>query len=224
MRYTICMPSLENQPKKSRLFVVSGFVPFLGLLATPPTTMLLLYSIFVFASLRGRTLWQRLTSRKYLLLTLLSIAILVLLLSETCAWFNNFFEGFKHTGALFSTDYGQNLLLGFPYYFGMTIAWWIVRRFFLFSPKQAFVTYGLMGIFLEQQGAVFRQAIAVLPVNAVIAFALIIVVFFAHGSILGLIHLGLEPHAKGQRTTLLKYPAAMLCILVVVGIVTNIGK
>jgi hypothetical protein len=68
--------------------------------------------------------------------------------------------------------------------------------------------YGLFGVFLEQNGAVFRLAAQTAPSNFAFALIMILFVFLIHGSILGLIHLRLAPRLTGSRQTAWKYPLA----------------
>ncbi len=57
------MTDRERARKLSRLFIISGCIPFLGLLATPPTTMLF-STASSFLHAYEEKMWQRLTSRE----------------------------------------------------------------------------------------------------------------------------------------------------------------
>ena len=151
-------------------------------------------------------------SRGGVVAIVITTGVLVLFLTETLAWLNNYFEGFKYPGALYSVNYFEDLLIGSGFYIGVTIVWLLVNKYFFFSITQAFVTYGFFGIFLEQSGAIFRLATETLKSNPAFALFMILFVFLVHGSILGLIHLRLAPRFTGSRRTIWKYPLAIIAI------------
>jgi hypothetical protein len=196
-----------------RLFIVSGILPILGVFADPPTVMVILYSIFVFAYLWNENKNAAAEIGKNKWVSLLVNALIVLFVSETLAWLDNSFTRFKNPGALFSTNYIQNLVLGSGFYVGLAFGWFFVSRFYLFTTRQAFCVYGLCGIFLEQSGAVFAQAAAFFFVNPAVSLLLLLYVFLVHGSISGLIYMYSKPVFTGTKNSFLKYPLAFLCLL-----------
>jgi hypothetical protein len=199
---------------RKKILLFSGLIPLLGIFSKPVGAMLMLYSIFIFLSFYGSKKWQSFASQGGTSKAIITTGLLVLFFTETLAWLNNYFEGFKNTGALFSVNYFEDLLIGSGFYIGITAVWLILNRHFFFSQAQAFTMYGLFGVFLEQNGAVFRLAAQTAPSNFAFALIMILFVFLIHGSILGLIHLRLAPRLTGSRQTVWKYPLAIVAIWV----------
>jgi hypothetical protein len=197
-----------------KILLLTALIPLLGIFATPPNVQLLLYSAFIFITYYGLVQWQSFASKGGFLKSGITTGLLVLFLTENIAWLNNYFEGFKNAGALFSTSYTENLFIGAGFYFGMTFAWLIVNHFFSFTTLQAFITYGVFGVFLEQKGAVLRSALDIGATHAGFALLIIVYVFLVHGSIMGLIHLRLLPKCIGKNKTFIKYPLAVFSIWV----------
>lgn len=186
----------------------------MGLFGNPPSVILILYSIFIFVYFFGQKKWQSAWNHGSEVKAIIATAILVLIFTETLAWLNNYFAGFKNPGELFSTNYFENIVVGSGFYVGITLAWLLINRFFSFTTTQAFVTYGFLGVFLEQNGTVFNQAAMFLGINPGMSLLMMLFVFLVHGSILGLIHLRLAPQFIGVHQTLWKYPTAIIAILV----------
>lgn len=78
---------------RGRLFLLSGLVPLVGLLARPPDVMLLIYTVFVAAyAMRGRLrAWaDRLPGPATL--PLVGLFVLSGRLTESLAWLNNYLK------------------------------------------------------------------------------------------------------------------------------------
>ena len=203
--------------RKIALLVVSGLVPLLGLLGSPPDTMPLIYTFFVFAFLfRGNltAFFERLPGHASL-----HLFILFLLsgsLTETLAWIGNFLKGAREP-ALFHPQLIPDLILGIGFYGGWAIAWLLAMRWFRFTLLEAFVVTGIQGVFFEQLGAVFVQMVGVFVSNPLLSIFLGVYVFAVHGSVTGLAFAPLvsrfdEP-AKSRRW--IRFPvvvALMVCL------------
>lgn len=179
---------LRSVAKVRVLFVLSAFVPALGLFGKPMGWMLCLYSVFVTAYACDALQWRGAFSRLPLWGAGAASAVAVGTLTESLAWLQNYGEGFQKQGALFSPHLWQDIAIGWGYYLGLVLAYLVVSRFFSFSAAESFIGYGVAGVFLEQRGAVASSAFAAGAAGIVI----LVYVFVVHGSILGLIVLPLE--------------------------------
>jgi len=175
------------------LFVISGVLPLLGLLKKPAGWMLCLYSIYVAAYAWKGIPWRKAFSDRPVWAAGVASAIVVGALTETLAWLQNYGEGFKNRGALFSPHLLQDIAMGWGYYLVLVLAYLFLTKFYSFSAAKSFLVYGFCGIFLEQRGAVAKAAFSAGPVG----LATIAYLFVVHGSIMGLIVLPLE---KRRRT------------------------
>ena len=122
-------------------------------------------------------------------------AIAIGALTETLAWLQNYGEGFKNPGALFSPDLLQDIAKGSGYYLVLVLIYLAISRFYILSAAQSFLAYGLCGIFLEQRGAAARVAFSAGPFGIL----MIAYLFVVHGSILGLIVLPFEGRLQAAR-------------------------
>jgi hypothetical protein len=177
------------------LFILSGSVPLLGLLSKPAGWMLCLYSIYVLAYCLKTVQWRNAFSSFPVWLAGVGSAVAVGTLTETLAWLQNYGEGFRSQGALFSPNLFQDIVKGWGYYLVLVFAYLVLTKFYFFSAVQSFLVYGFCGMFLEQRGAVAKIAFSRGPMG-LLMFAYLFVV---HGSIMGLIVLPLE----GRRRTAL---------------------
>lgn len=205
---------------KHTLFLISGFFPLLGLLNTTPLTMPLIYSVFVLASTLGKERWRSFLSDGRMWVAVLRTAFIVMVITETLAWLESYFNGFAIATALFSTNYLENILIASGYYLGFALAWMIINRYFAFTAAEAFMTYGLFGILLEQNGAVLSQIIGALLGNPILAIFLGTMVLIIHGSIAGLMHIRLAPYFTGRHSGMVRYPVALVAIWIGVHICT----
>jgi len=168
------------------LWVVSGMVPFLGLLSRPPGTALLIYSCFVLAAIFRRRLVAAASALQVpATLQLFGCFLLSGVLTETFAWLNNYLKSAEHP-AVFHPQLLVDLLIGVGFYGGWAAAWMLVFRWFRFELWETFVITGLQGIFFEQLGAVFVAMVRSLPTNPLLSLLMGAYVFAVHGSAVGL--------------------------------------
>lgn len=197
------------------LFVISGIVPLLGLLGTPPETMATLYSIYVATYLFRRqigNICERCPGRRSLkLIVTFQIAGT---LTELLAWSNNYLKA-AEAPALFHPQLIPDLIIGAGFYGGWAVAWLLILRWFRFTVAEAFVVTGLQGIFFEQLGAVFFAMLGAFVANPGLAILLGVYVFLIHGSIvgIGLIPLVEQFRSDNQSRHWLRYPIAIVLMV-----------
>jgi hypothetical protein len=177
------------------LFAISAVVPLLGLFKKPPGWMLCLYSIYALAYAWKANQWRKTFADWPVWLAGIASSIVVGTLTETLAWLQNYGEGFKRQGALFSTHLIQDIVVGWGYYLILVLAYLLLTKFYYFSAAKSFVVYGICGIFLEQRGAAAKAAFSAGPVGLL----MIAYLFVVHGSIMGLIVLPLEKRSRTGR-------------------------
>jgi hypothetical protein len=164
------------------LLLATGAIPLLGLLSTPREVTLIIYTLFVMVVvLRERfahpPVGQAAAGPVRFWLLLLGTGVV----TECLAWSNAYLKCDPQP-ALFHYQLGPDILLAAGFYSTWAVAWIVVQRFFAFSLKQAFITQGLYGVFVEQQGAIFRAGLASMPLGLVIWTF----VFLVYGSTLGI--------------------------------------
>lgn len=188
----IVMDHMDRNTVRSRLlfilFLLSGLVPLLGLFKKPAGWMLCLYSVYVLAYGSKTMQWRNAFSTLRVWLAGVASAMVIGTLTETLAWLQNYGEGFRSEGALFSPHLFQDIVRGWGYYLALVFAYLILTRFYLFSAAQSFLIYGFCGIFLEQRGVVAKAAFS----RGLVGLLMIAYLFVVHGSIMGLIVLPLE--------------------------------
>lgn len=141
------------------LFALSGIIPLLG-----GINPLLTYSFFVL----GFFLRSRLIpivkaipfspSLKFVGLTIF-ISLFTL---ELFSWVSEYLEGNEEV-ALLHPQLIPDMLLAFGFYSGIALAWFVLLRFFRFSLLQVFMTQGIYGVVIEQDGALFLQGLTSMP-------------------------------------------------------------
>jgi len=183
--------------RASRLLLgLSALLPLPGLLAAPHDTMLPIYTIFVAAVFLRRRLET--AAARVRLPRGLAFGLLVLasgLLTETLAWLSNYLSRAAEP-ALFHPQLAYDLLLSPVVYGGWALAWPLLMRRWRFSLAEVFVIQGLYGILLEQDGAIFRQGLATMPLG----IFLWVYVFLVYGSAIGLAYLPFErPYGDEDR-------------------------
>jgi hypothetical protein len=197
------------------LLALSGLVPLLGLLSSPPEVMLLLYTVFVGAWLVRNCLARglaRLPGPKelHLVLTFLLAGVL----TESLAWGNNYLKAAPEP-ALFHPQLIPDLIIGFGFYGGWAFAWMLALRWFKFSRWEPFVITGVQGIFFEQLGAVFRAMLQILSTQPFQAIFFGVYVFAVHGAAaaLGLVagHPQFDREARGYNW--LRFPVILLLMV-----------
>ena len=171
---------------KRFLFPVSVLIPLLGLLAYPPETMALLYSIFGLVFLfrkDARNLYKHVPGPDAFKLVVLFL--LTGVLTESLAWTNNYVKAAEEP-ALFHPQLIPDVIIGVGFYGGWALAWLIVLRCYRFTVPEAFIITGLQGIFFEQLGAVFLVMLTISMQNPFASLFFGVYVFAVHGSIVGI--------------------------------------
>lgn len=206
--------------------VASGALPILGLL-TGPNTSLLIYTTFVVALLARRPL-ERLANvvmRRLLLAPEVLLALYIILsgwLTECLAWLSSYIGHDAHP-ALLHPQLIPDLILAIGFYGGWAVAWLLALWRWRFALPAVFVVTGLMGIVVEQDGAVVRDIIAVALGNPLLAILIALDIFAVYGSIMGLAYLPLASalRERKRRGGWLRFPVVIA--LMVVGSVIGVA-
>ncbi|NOR60912.1 MAG: hypothetical protein GQ535_00260 [Rhodobacteraceae bacterium] len=164
-----------GSPIKTRVFALSGLLPIAYLALNGTDTMLLGYSLFVATWLlnkgEGRALFG--------FVLLYWGAGLV---TEVLAWLSDYLAG-----APFPTTFHPQLLpdliIALGFYGGMAVAWGLVLWRFRFSLLAVFITGGIYGVAIEQDGAVLMMVLTILSENPLAGLILAAYVFVVYGSV-----------------------------------------
>lgn len=184
------------------LFASSGMLGFLAAINSP---VLLPYPIFVLAVLRGWKLPKLGTpSIQLLFSTFLSTLIL-----ETSAWLDNFIKN-DPDPALFHPQLIPDLIIGFGVYIAWWLTWRLILRRYHFMTAQVFMTTGLYGVLIEQQGKVFLAGLSMLPLG----IALWLFVAVAYGSTMAFAFHLVRGSFTATDNKWIKYPLAWSGLLV----------
>lgn len=191
--------------------VISAFVPILGLLGSPPDTMLLIYFLFVLGVLLRSKI--TLSTSRISMQPKVTFGILVIfsgLVAECLAWTGSYLAKDVQP-ALLHPQLIPDLLLGIGFYGGWALAWILTLSVFRFSLLSLFVTAGIFGIAVEQDGQVLFSIIQNLSVSPLASLISALYVFVVYGSILGLAYLPVEGrfNPAARRDHWLKYPVAL---------------
>ncbi len=184
------------------LFAFSGVLVLLACINSP---VLLPYPLLVLAYLRGWRLpvsgapWQRL-----LVSTLLCTFVL-----EATAWLDNYLRN-NPAPALFHPQLIPDLIYSVGVYGAWWLTWWLVLRRYRFTTLQVFLTTGLYGVILEQQGTIFLAGLAGMPAGLI----LWTFVAIAYGSTMGLAFFLVRDSFTVARDTGWKYPLAWAALFV----------
>ncbi|MBS8228487.1 hypothetical protein DYI42_19860 [Vannielia litorea] len=153
--------AVQDRDEPWRLaFLLSGLIPLLGLLWTPPQPTALFYSAYVatcyirWVPLRG--------GAGFLFAALLTGALI-----ETLHWMGDYLRCDAHQH-LYHPQLLANLTLAFGFYGGMATAWIILFRRFSFSTSEAFVINGIMGVAVAHQGEILMMGMRTLPAGAMV--------------------------------------------------------
>jgi hypothetical protein len=201
------------------LFGLSGLIPLLALLDSPPDPTLVIYSLFVLATCVRA--WRRRAGVKTapplpgrghpvgFWVTLLGAGYL----TEVLAWTGEYLKC-SESPALLHPQLLPDLIQATAFYSSWAIAWLLLRRWYRFSLGQAFAVQGLYGVLLEQQGGVFLAGLTTLPLGLVFW----LFVFLVYGSTLGL---AFGPYAADwsdptRRGGAMRYLVALAVLLLVV--------
>lgn len=192
--------------KRKILFALSGLLPLLFLLGSPPDPTLLIYSLFVLVYFFRESLVKPINrlpgsvTAKFVLLVLLTGT-----LAETFAWTGEYLAR-SSVPALLHPQLIPDLILGYGVYLAFAISWLVLLRFFRFSLGQVFLTQGFLGILMEQGGSLFIQTFT----NPLVLlwWPYILLVF---GPMVGLAYIlvGKELNSRAKRDRRLKYAAAV---------------
>ena len=192
------------------LFALSGLLTLLACINAP---VLLAYPVFVLADLRG---WRLPIGGSPGRRLLIATALCTLLL-ETSAWLDNFIRD-DPAPALFHPQLIPDLIFSVGVYAAWWLTWWWVLRRYRFTTVQVFLTTGLYGVVIEQQGQIFLAGLLVMPAGLLLwAF-----VALAYGSTMALAFFLVKDSFTAQRDTRWKYPLAW-ALLYILTILTSLA-
>jgi hypothetical protein len=218
----LSQPAADPGPHRLRRLVLamSVLLPLPGLLATPPDTMLPIYSLFVVAVFARRPI-EAAASRLHLPRPLAFAALILVsgLFTEMLAWTSSYLARAAEP-ALLHPQLAYDLLLSPVVYGGWALAWPILMGRWRYSLAEVFAIQGIYGVLLEQQGAVLRQGLASLPWGVVMwAY-----VFLVYGSAIGLAYLPFERDtaAEARPRAWARLPIALGALLLMT-IVSSLG-
>ncbi len=175
-----------------KLLALSGALPLLGLLQHPPSTTLLIYTLFIVASLYPyavRAAAARLPGSSSLKFAILIVASGWLV--EGLAWAGAY-GARSEQPALLHPQLLPDLLLALGFYGGWALAWVLVAQRARFTMWSAWVTSGLIGLLIEQDGRVVQAVARLLLSRPVAACAMALYVVAVYGSLVGIAYPALE--------------------------------
>jgi hypothetical protein len=199
------------------LFALSGLVPLLALLESPPEPTLLIYTVFV-----GAVFWQRRArGRKGSVaspwrpqpvrfwLALLGTAAL----TETLAWTGHFLKCSPEP-ALLHPQLLADLIQAFGFYSSWAVAWLLLLSRFRFELPEVFAVQAAYGVLLEQQGQIFLAGLATMPLGLI----LWLFVALVYGSTIGIPYSSYGPGwSRNDRSgSRWKYPIALLALFLAI--------
>jgi len=196
------------------LLALSGLIALLFSLSPNPLTM---YPLFVLAYFFRDRLTLKSEKQRYLYFV---IAIMLSsLLLEILAWLSNYVEA-NPEPILFHPQLIPDLLIAVGFYSAWAITWTIALRRYNFTLPSLFITHGLYGVFIEQQGAVFIAGLSTFPVGIIFW----LYVFLAYGSTMGLAYLPFRKLFKDEekQQTRWKYLWVVLALFILVYVTTFI--
>jgi hypothetical protein len=189
------------------LFAASGVLP-LVLAVIQRETTLLIYSLFVALYFVSSRRISKFNVGKIIIATLLAGFA-----AEILSWASNYIASSRDPHPL-SPQLLSDLFIAIGYYAGWAIAWMIMAARYRFGLAQVFVTTGIMGIIVEQQGNVFREIISNALVNPAGSYLLAFFVFVVYGSIMGISRLFWTSTSEALRGSLTKYIAVVILMFV----------
>ncbi|MCO6381326.1 hypothetical protein [Oceanicola sp. 502str15] len=150
----------DQQAPWSALFFLSGGLPLIGLLWSPPQPTALFYTAYVaLCALR----WVPLRGAGGFIFAALLTGALI----ESLNWLGLYLRCAPQ-GHLAHPQLLAQLTLGFGFYLGGALAWaWLFRRYG-FSTSEAFVIHGIMGISVAQNGEILLEGLRTLPAGALV--------------------------------------------------------
>jgi hypothetical protein len=190
------------------LFALSGAIALLALFGSSPDPTPLIYAAFValwFARpLLPRTHGRPSPARFAIALIGSGLAL------EVLAWLSNFLKC-SPAPAMMHPQLAPDLLLGLGFYGAWAAAWLLLLRRYTFTAGQLFVTQGIFGVLVEQQGAIFVAGLATLPAGLL----LWLYVFAVYGSVAGIAALIAGVPGDGARAGRWRFPLALLLMAVI---------
>ncbi len=203
-------------------FVLSGVIPLFALLASPPQTMLLIYTLFVAAVLLRERIQIDSFQSETRGVAVLGVSVLLSgLVGETLAWANNYLAR-TDPPILFHPQLIPDLILGVGFYGGWGVAWMIITRRFAFTFREVFCTTGVMGIAVENNLAVLKAIVASLFANPLHAALLGVYVFAVYGSMAAIPFVVMDRAIRSprQRHHWSKYPLAIVLMFICAWLLT----
>jgi len=136
------------------------------------------------------------------------------LVSEILAWTNEHLAG-KAAPALFHPELVPDLILVSGLFLGWAAAWVAAFTRYRYSLWQVFALTGLLGVFIEQNGAVITAVVALLRVNPVQSAVMAVFVFAVYGSIPGIAYLAVSGRVTlAERRSWVQVPLAIALLFV----------
>lgn len=175
------------------IFAISGVLLLLGSFSSPA---LLPYPLFTLAYFRR---WHLPRKGSPAVQLLFSTFICTLIL-EFSAWLNEYVKKVPQP-ALFHPQLIPDLLISTGLYAAWWLTWWLALRRYRFTTAQVFITTGLYGVVIEQQGTIFWTGLQTLPAGA----ALWLFVFVVYGSTMALAFWLVRDSFTATRDHWLKY-------------------
>jgi hypothetical protein len=178
------------------------------LFGTPPDPTPLLYAVFVALwLLRPRLALPPTPPRPARFAATLVGSGLAL---EVLAWLNNFVRC-NPQPALMHPQLAPDLWLALAFYGAWAAAWLLVLRRYCFTPAQIFVTQGVFGVFVEQQGQIFVAGLMAFPLG----LFLWLYVFAVYGSVAGIAALVGGVPCHSERRGRWRFPVALVTLALI---------
>jgi len=194
------------------LLMLSGLGPLRSFFSSPPDLMLLVYTLFVVLVLfrrRIRRAMERIPlppSLQFIIFSVVSGWI-----AEVCAWSDAYVMRSEHP-VLLHPQLIPDLTLAIGFYAGWALGWLVIFLFCRVSVAGVFITTGIFGVFVEQDGAVGKMVWNQFSAHPLLAVWLALYVFAVYGAILGNGYLPLRDllHRQHPRFAWLKKPGVEL--------------
>ncbi|MGQ0637731.1 MAG: hypothetical protein ACT4QC_24400 [Planctomycetaceae bacterium] len=161
--------------------------------------VLLPYCLLVLAYFLGWRLPRIGPPAVQLLLAMYSCSFIL----EFCAWLGSYIEN-DPDPKLLHPQLFPDLILAVGYYLSWWVTWWLALRTFRFTPLEVFITGGLYGVVIEQQGAVLKEGWRTFPGGLL----LWLFVFVAYGATMALAVYLVRDSFRASRDHWIKYPLA----------------
>ncbi len=176
------------------VLALSGILVLLGSLNLPA---LFPYPLFTLAYLRRWRLPKFGTPAVQLLVS----TLLCTMILEFSAWLNEYVKNVPEP-ALFHPQLFPDVLIAIGFYTAWWLAWWLALRRYHFTTAEVFITTGLYGVLMEQQGRIFLVGLQTFPVGLIWW----LFVFVAYGSTMALAFWLVRDRFTSTRDHWIKYP------------------